>query len=352
MTMTLPIGSTQDADHYQAIAGLGASPLWRYYGDIFDEEPSSRAVPYVWKYQDLRPHMLHFGESLSLEEAERRVLMLVNPGLVEPPATVNSLYAGIQIILPGETAQAHRHTANAFRFIIEGEGAYTTVNGEKVHMRPGDLLLTPGWHWHDHFHGGEGPMMWLDGLDYPLVNALESGFFQLYAERTQPSRAPDDFSSRQFIHGRLNPAWLAADTVSSPIGNYPWAQTRQAFEGISDHAAGSDHDGIMLEYTHPGTGGPVMPTMSCRIARLRPGFQGRAHRHTASTIYHVVDGQGRTEADGHVLEWGPKDIFAVPGWAWHSHHNGSRVGDAILMSYTNEPALRALGLYREQDDGS
>lgn len=132
-------GSVPTDDHYAAIEQLGASPLWRYYGELFLTEPKSKAVPYVWKYRDLRPHMLHFSESLSLEDAERRVLMLVNPGLQEPPATVTSLYAGIQVILPGETAQAHRHTSNAFRFIIEGEGAYTTVNGERVHMRPGDL---------------------------------------------------------------------------------------------------------------------------------------------------------------------------------------------------------------------
>jgi gentisate 1,2-dioxygenase len=346
--MTKRARSTQDADHYQAVADLGASPLWRYYGDLFQAEPRSRAVPYLWKYEDLRPHMLHFGESLSLEEAERRVLMLVNPGLTEPPATVNSLYAGIQIILPGETAQAHRHTANAFRFIIEGQGAYTTVNGERVQMQRGDLLLTPGWHWHDHVHGGDSPMMWLDGLDYPLINALEAGFFQLYPERTQPSKVPDGLSSRQFIHGRLNPTWLARDTVSSPIGNYPWTETSKAFAAISDDATGSEHDGITLEYTSPGTGGPVMPTISCRVARLRPAFRGRAHRHTASTIYHVVDGHGQTEVDGQVLEWAPKDIFAVPGWTSHRHRNLSHDSDAIVMSYTNEPVLRALGLYREE----
>jgi len=305
-------------------------------------------VPYLWRYAALRPHMLHFADALSLEEAERRVLMLVNPGMQDPPATVNSLYAGIQIILPGETAQAHRHTSNAFRFIIEGEGAYTTVNGERVHMRPGDLLLTPGWHWHDHYHEGTGPMMWLDGLDYPVTNALEAGFFQLYHERTQPSETPDDLSSRQFIHGRLNPMWAVVDGPSSPIGNYPWEETRRAFDGISDEAVGSLFDGQMLEYTNPNSGGSVMPTTSCRISRLRPGFSGLAHRHTSSTIYHVVDGEGRTEVDGTVLEWGPKDIFAVPGWATHRHINSSSSTEALLMSYTNEPVLRALGMFREE----
>src|SRR3989337_2890 len=156
---------------YAAVARLGTAPLWRYYGNLFAAEPRSRAVPHLWRYPDLRPYLLHFADELSLEEAERRVLMLVNPGLPDPPATTTTLYAGIQVILPGETAQAHRHTSGAFRFIIEGDGAYTTVNGERVHMHPGDLLLTPGWHWHDHAHDGEGPMLWLDGPDFPPLHA-------------------------------------------------------------------------------------------------------------------------------------------------------------------------------------
>jgi gentisate 1,2-dioxygenase len=337
-------------DAYEAIQCLGAVPLWRYQRNLFPAQPKSKAVPYVWRYKKLRPYLLHFSTTLSLKEAERRVLMLVNPGMQEPPATVNTLYAGIQIILPGETAQAHRHASGAFRFIIEGSGAYTTVNGERVHMHPGDLLLTPGWHWHDHAHEGEGPMMWLDGLDYPLVNMLEAGFFELYNERLQPATSPDDFSTHQYLHGRLNPVWEqphAQSTQNSPIGNYTWTETEKALDAIADDATGSDFDGILLEYTNPWTGGPVMPTTSCRIARLRPGFHGRAHKHTSSTIYHVVRGQGATIVDGTRLEWGEHDIFAVPGWAAHEHINTSSTQDAVLFADTDEPVMRSLGLYRE-----
>lgn len=339
--------SINSAEAYEAIQRLGAAPLWRYQRNLFPAQPKSKAVPYVWHYNELRPYLLHFSTTLSLKEAERRVLMLVNPGLQEPPATVNTLYAGIQIILPGETAQAHRHTSGAFRFIIEGSGAYTTVNGERVHMHPGDLLLTPGWHWHDHAHEGEGPMMWLDGLDYPLVNMLEAGFFELYNERLQPATSPDDFSTHQYLHGRLNPVWEQPRTQNSPIGNYTWAETEKALNAIADDATGSDYDGILLEYTNPWTGGPVMPTTSCRIARLRPGFHGHAHRHTSSTIYHVVRGQGATIVDGTRLEWGEHDIFAVPGWAAHEHINTSSTQDAVLFVDTDEPVMRSLGLYRE-----
>ncbi|WP_158890298.1 cupin domain-containing protein [Amycolatopsis anabasis] len=333
---------------YAAIEDLGAAPLWRYYGNLFPAEPRSAAVPYVWRYHALRPHLLHFAETLSLEEAERRVLMLINPGMSDPPATVNSLYAGIQVILPGETAQAHRHAANAFRFVIEGDGAYTTVDGERLHMRPGDLLLTPGWHWHDHYHEGDGPMIWLDALDYPLVNALEAGFFELFECRSQRPVVPDNISSRQFVHGHLVPAWDIARSEVSPIGNYPWAQTERAFDAIAEDAEGSQVDGIVLEYTNPWTGGPVMPTMSCRVQRLPPGFRGAAFRRTASSVLHVVRGSGTILIDDERYDWHDRDVIAVPGWAICELRNPSATEDAILFSFSNEPVLRALGLYREE----
>ena len=153
-------------------------------------------------------------------------------------------------------------------------------------------------------------------------------------------------STRQYIHGRLNPAWERPDLEISPVGSYPWAETERAFAGIADDAAGSDADGVSLRYTNPWTGGPVMPTIDCRISRLRPGFRGTAHRHTTSTIYHVVRGEGATIVDGERLDWHDRDVFAVPGWAAHEHVNPAG-RDAFLFSYSDEPAIRALGLYRE-----
>ena len=336
-----------DESSYADLERLSSAPLWRHYGNLFPVEPVNRAVPHVWSYTDLRPAALHFSETLSLQEAERRVLMLVNPALNDPPATVSTMFAGLQIIMPGETAQAHRHTSNAFRFVIEGEGAFTTVDGERVHMAPNDLLLTPGGHWHDHTHVASGPMIWLDGLDYPLVNSLDAGFFELYETRLQPITKPDDVSTRQFLHGRLNPTWQRRSERVTPIGNYTWAETEQALSGIAEDALGSASEGVLLEYTNPWTGGPVLPTMACRIARLRSGFEGLMRRHTASTIYHVVSGTGSTEVGGTRLDWSEKDVFCVPGWAPYRHvlPAGS---DALLFSYTDEPVLRALGLYREQ----
>ncbi|HWD03441.1 MAG TPA: cupin domain-containing protein [Amycolatopsis sp.] len=333
---------------YDEMDAMSVGALWRHLGDLFPAEPPRRAVPFHWDYRRLRPYMLHFAESLSIEDAQRRVLMLINPGLRDTSATATGLYAGIQVILPGEQAQAHRHSANAFRFIIEGSGAYTTVSGERVHMTPGDLLLTPGWHWHDHYHEGDGPMMWLDGLDFPLVNSLDTAFFELYSEAAQKASVPDELSSHQFIHGRLNPSWISERGASSPIGKYPWAETERAFDAIAEHAEGSDVDGISLEYTNPWNGGPVMPTMSCHVQRLVPGFHGAARRHTAATILHVVRGEGSTLIDGEEITWSEKDVLVVPSWATYQHTNASRTDDAVLFSYSNEPVVKALGLYREE----
>jgi gentisate 1,2-dioxygenase len=338
----------EETDAYQAIAEQHASPLWRYYGDLFPAEPKSRAQPYLWRYRDLRPWLLHFTETLSLDDAERRVLMLTNPGLQEPPATLTTIYAGIQVILPGETAQAHRHASNAFRFVIEGSAAVTTVNGERLHMEPGDLLLTPGWHWHDHHHEFQGPMIWLDGLDYPLINLLEAGFFELYGERRQKVLVPDDLSTRQFIHGQLRPSWETPRGPFSPIGNYPWNEASAAFDDIRDDAEGSSVDGILLTYTNPFDGGPVLPTMGCQVQRLPPGFHGQAHRHTTNTIFHVIRGEGTTVVDGVQLDWRQHDVFAVPTWATHEHINSSRTGDAVMFSYDDGPVMKSLGFYREE----
>jgi gentisate 1,2-dioxygenase len=336
------------AGAYDDVTRMGAAPLWRHYGNLFPQEPKSRAVPFLWRYAEVRGLLDFFTGVMSLEEAERRVLMFVNPGLTDVPATLSTLFAGIQAILPGETARPHRHISNAFRFIIEGNGAYTTVNGEPVVMSPGDLLLTPAWHWHDHVHNGKGPMFWLDGLDYPFVNMVENGFFEHYKEgERQPETVPPGLSSRLFTHGRLNPAWDRPKGPSSPIGNYSWAQTQAAFDAIGGDVTGSPTDGIVLDYVNPWTGGPVMPTIGCRVARLRKGFLGRPRRTSTNTIFHVVEGEGTALVGGVEMAWGKGDTFAVPSWEYYELRSSKRE-QVTLFSYSDEPMRRALGLFREE----
>jgi gentisate 1,2-dioxygenase len=342
------VTTVNDDEAYIAPSAVAAAPLWRYQGNVFSPEPKSAAVPVVWHYETLRKYALHFAETLPIADAERRVLMLVNPGLQEPPATVNTLFAGIQILLPGEQAPTHRHTANAFRFVIEGSGVYTTVESEHIYMNPGDLLLTAGWQWHDHFHPGDGPMMWLDGLDYPLINLLEAGFYETYPDEFQKSSTPDDISSRHFIHGRLNPTWIRPSPGRTPMGGYPWSETERALAAIGDDVEGCEHDGMALEYTNPSTDGSVLPTIGCRIQRFRSGFVGRPRRQTSSVICHVVRGNGSTQVGDVTLERHANDVFAIRGWLAYQHWNAAVDEDAVRFTYFNEPVMKALYLYREE----
>lgn len=302
-TSAAPGDDVESDPHYAALAQLSVAPLWRRYGELMPPEPVRRAEPHLWRYAQLRPQALHFSEALDMAEAERRVLMLVNPALTDPPATVNTLFAGIQVLMPGETAQAHRHAAGAFRFVIEGSGAHTTVDGERVPMSPGDLVLTPGWAWHDHTHRGEVLMTWLDGLDYPLVNALNAGFFEPYGQHLQPVTEPEDISSRQLLHGRLNPVWQRPHPGVSPIRNYRWAETERALSGIADDAEGSAAEGVQLEYTNPWTGGPAgrrCPPSAAGSAGCAPGSPaGRAATPRArSTTWYPARGARRSATPG------------------------------------------------------
>src|SRR5438046_9204628 len=162
--------------YYRDLEGYSAAPLWTVLHQLLTPEPRPKAVPHLWSWAELRPQVYRAGELIGTDEAERRVVMLLNPGLNGECAVTGTLYAGLQLILPGEIARSHRHTAAALRFIVEGHGAYTAVDGEKTIMNPGDMVLTPNWTWHDHGNESPEPMVWLDGLDLPLVNQLDAMF--------------------------------------------------------------------------------------------------------------------------------------------------------------------------------
>ncbi|MFN2628394.1 MAG: cupin domain-containing protein [Gaiellaceae bacterium] len=332
---------------YGSLAEFHVEPLWKK-PDLLPPEPKSKAVPHVWRYAPLRELLMRAGEVISAEEAERRVLMLMNPGLEGRAAATTMLYAGLQLVLSSEVAPAHRHAASALRFVVEGSGAYTAVDGEKQVMNPGDLVLTPSWAWHDHGNTSESPMIWLDGLDLPLINTLEANFFERGTEQSQELTKPDNASSRLYASARLNPSWGAWEEQYSPVFNYPWEQTGRVLREVGEDTSGSPTDGVILQYTNPYTGGTVLPTLGCYIQSLAPGLHTEAHQHTTSAVYHVVRGNGASIVDGERLEWGERDTFAVPGWATHEHINGSSDEPAVLFSFTDDPVLRALGYYRER----
>ncbi|MFQ6027878.1 MAG: cupin domain-containing protein [Dehalococcoidia bacterium] len=334
--------------YYHELEAFSVAPLWTVQESALTHEPKSQAVPHRWRWRELRPQALRATELIGTQDAERRVLMLLNPGLNGRTATTNSLFSGLQIVMPGEAARAHRHSPSALRFIIESVGGYTNVNGDQIPMYPGDLVLTPNWNWHDHGNDTDQPIIWLDGLDLPLVTMLESVFFELYPEDVQPITQPVDFSLSQYGAGGLQPVWEQATALHSPLMHYPWDRTWQTLQGLAPIADGTPHDGIILEYQNPHTGGPVMPTIGCYVQLLRPGESTQAHRHTASSVYHVVEGSGYSVVDGEQLDWENKDVFCVPGWAYHEHVNASNTEPAVLFSFTDLPMLKSLGLLREQ----
>lgn len=348
-------GAATDLRQLEAyLAGLpqiGVAPLWRSLADLVPVEPRTPDVPFVWRYSEIRPALLRAGELVSTEEAERRVLMLLNPtpSVAERGGTTSTLYAGIQLVLPGEVARAHHHVASAFRCVIEAsEGAFTTVDGERAMMSPGDLVLTSNWRWHDHGNDSDDPIIWLDGLDVPLVNFFNANFFELYPDQQQKITRPDNFSTDLYIHGRLNPLSEPRADKHSPVINYPWRETERALRAAIDAGAESPVDGVIFEYTNPFTGGSVMPTLSCFVQALRPGEHTQARRRTPSAVYHVIRGSGSTIIDGAEYSWEEKDTFCVPSWAAHEHLNGSASDEAVLFSFTNQAVYTSLDLYREE----
>ena len=213
-----------DREKYSAeLKDLQMGALWAVYRNVLTPEPRQREVPYLWPWSVVRPHLLRAGELISAAEAERRALMLLNPGNPGGIGATATLYAAAQLILPGESARAHRHSAAALRFIIEGRGAFTCVEGEKILMSPGDLVLTPAMVWHDHGNDADQPVMWLDGLDIPLVGSINCTFLEEFQTQTQPESRPRSHSER--LYGRaLFPSGVSPAPVSScsPVWAYRW----------------------------------------------------------------------------------------------------------------------------------
>jgi gentisate 1,2-dioxygenase len=309
-------------NYYEQLRAQHVTPAW--IGGGISVEPQSKAVPYLWRWRDLRPLAMRAAELVGTQQAERRVLRLTNPELPGMSAS-NTLVANIQIVMPGEIARAHRHSAAALRLIIEGRGGYTVVNGERVPMFPGDLVLTPNWTWHDHANDTDAPMIWLDGLDTPLVRMLEAGFYEEYHRERQ-----------EFGAGANLSPW-----------HYPMSQMRAALQRLAVADADGAADGVVLEYTNRVTGGPVMPTIACYAQLLRPGEQTRARRRVCCTNYHVVEGGGYSIVDGRRLDWEDKDVFTVPTWTFYEHVNNDD-RPAFLFSFSDAPVMKALSLYREE----
>jgi gentisate 1,2-dioxygenase len=319
--------------------------LWELASQM-TPHPEPQSIPYMWSRPIIQQVIEQSGQAVPVGE-ERRAMQLFNPGLDGRWATTNTLVAAVQVLLPGEVARAHRHTPTAIRFIMQGAGAYTKVDGERVYMRPGDLVMTPSWSWHDHGNDAENTVVWLDGLDIPLVKALEAMFFQFYDQRQVPDTREADTTRRLHGHAGLNPTWVKERKPYSPLLLYSWTETEAAQMDLR-REAGDPYDGVLLEYTNPQTGGPVLPSMACSVQLIRPGEHLKAHRHTGSAVYYVVRGSGVSIIGGRAFNWSEGSIIALPSWALHEHANTSSSEDAILFCMADTPVLAATGLLHEE----
>ena len=321
-------------------------PLWEVLAALVTPKPRSPAQVHRWTYDDARDYLLRAGDLITAAQAERRVLIMENPGLPGSSSVTSSLYAGLQLILPGEIAPCHRHAQCALRFVMEGEGAFTAVDGEKAIMRPFDLVLTPGWQWHDHGNTSSQPMIWLDGLDIPTVMHFDASFAEHLPESAHPETvSPGDTAAR---YGRnLRPMrGTAADRRPGhqPLFHYPYPEWRDSLHSLSRNSDPDPHFGHALEFTTPADGGSVMPTISAHVRLLPAGFETRPRSSTDGTIFVVVEGHGTALADGQAIPLGPRDTFVIPSWRELVLKADS---DLVLFGYSDRTAQEKLGLFRE-----
>jgi len=318
---------------------------WQLGLESYASYPESTVQPYLWKWQDVYESLMRAGEVVSMEEAERRTVRLLNPALRDRQATTHTLQFSFQYVKPGEHARPHRHTAAALRFILKGNGAYTTVNGQKCVMEEGDLILTPQLSWHDHTNDSGKPIIWLDGLDIPLVQSLQQLLFEPHPEYAQPIEKTSDELTLLSIDTRL------AAAPATEFFHYKWADTHRRLNALVQAASPDRFDGYLLEYQNPKTDGPTMPTIQCALSLLRPGQETEAHRHTSTVIYHAFRGRGSSFIGEERFDWEAGDSFVVPLWHPHRHSNRAASEEAILFSMSDAPVLKSLGLYREEPVG-
>jgi gentisate 1,2-dioxygenase len=342
---TVPVDTPERRAFYERIGRQHLTPLWLSLANLVTPAPVSACRPAAWAFGDIRAAMIEAGGLITAKEAERRVLVLENPGLRGQSKITTDLYAGVQLVLPGEVAPAHRHTQSALRFVLEGGGAHTTVDGERTIMQEGDFIITPPMAWHDHGNESDRPIFWLDGLDIPIVQFLDASFAEHLDEDEQPTVRPVGDSDARF-GSNLLPIDHRSARGTSPVFNYPYARTRDALERLRHSSPWDSCHGLKMRYTNPATGGYPMTTIAAFIQLLPKGFVTAPYRSTDATIFVAVEGRGRTRIGADfVADWQPRDVFVVPSWQSVTHEVQD---EAVLFSFSDRPIQEALQLFREE----
>jgi len=340
----------QRQSFYEELKPHNLAPLWEVLHGLVTPEPRTTAVPAKWSYAPARDYLLRAGDLISAEEAERRVLILENPATLGQSRITRTLYAGLQLILPGEAAPVHRHTQSALRFVMQGSGAFTAVNGEHAVMQRFDLVLTPSLYWHDHGNATGEPMIWLDGLDIPLIQSLDASFAEGMGSKDASSvqaetKPPGDNIAR---YGRnMRPvANTTADITRGPqpLFHYPYAEWRSNLTATATASEPDPHFGVRMEFTNPATAGPIMATMSAFAQLIPKAYETRPVQSTDGAVYVVCEGTGRAHIGEEEFSLSESDIFVVPAWAKYHFHADDEL---ILFSYSDRSVQEKLNLWRE-----
>jgi gentisate 1,2-dioxygenase len=334
----------QRREYYERIAANHMTPLWEVLGALVPPSPRPEAKPAIWHYAQVRDQVMEAGRLITAAEAERRVLILENPALRGQSCITSSLYAGLQLIMPGEVAPAHRHAQSALRLVLDGEGAYTAVDGERTTMHRGDFIITPSWTWHDHGNLGTEPVVWLDGLDIPLVRFLAAGFAEKSEAESQSQLRPQGDALWRYGASMVPVDFYQRPSDPTRAFVYPYSTTKAALSGIS-RGTPDPHLGFKLRHVNPATGASPMPTIGTYAQALPKGFETRPYLCTDGTVHVCLEGDGEAEIDGTTHRFMENDVFVVPSWSSLSLRANRA---ANLFSFSDRPVQQALGLWREQ----
>ncbi len=334
----------RENDFLNRIGERGLTALWANRRGVDISKPASTAVPALWRYTDIRPDVAEAGEIIAAEDAFRRVLVLENPSYPGEMRVTNTLYAGLQLVRSGEIAPCHRHSQTALRFIVEGEGAFTSVDGERAWMKPGDFIVTPQGSWHDHANEGRGDVVWLDVLDTPLVGFLDTVFRESYPASRQQISVPDGTSPARFGNN-MAPAGSCHAGPATPVFHYPYVQSREALMKVAQAGELDPCFGMRMQYVDPTDGDHATKTIGAFLQFLPEGFRGAPVQTTEAILFCGIEGHGRIVTDSTVFEWGPHDLVVVPGW---HRFRLEADEDAVLFNASDRPVQEKLGLFREE----
>ncbi len=323
---------------YRRMEKHNFAPLWEAYHALIPDQPVTPCKPAIWKYKEARPYLMEAGELITAKEAIRRVLILENPGMRGESCVTQSL-------LPGEIAPSHRHTQSALRFIVEGSGAYTAVDGERTTMNPGDFIITPSWTWHDHGHPGSDPVVWLDGLDMRIVKTFAAQFHEPFPEDVQPLSRSEGASVARYGNNLRPLDAVSPFGKTSPVFSYPYARSRESLAKLAQDTDPDSCHGWKMQFINPLTGGPAMPTIGTFMQVLPKGFRSQPCRSTDGTVYSVAEGAGSVQIGGERFDFEPRDTFVVPSWMPLSVQAKA---ECVLFSFSDRPAQEAMGLWREK----